>query len=180
MNAEDLSDFILKALVVSGRMEVEGLGTFTRTPDGRITFRRGAVPRVFIAYALEDAAFAERLFNELRERGFSPWMDRKKLLPGQNWSRRIEDAICGADFFIGCFSRTSVRKRGGFQKELRCALSCAGAVPLDDVFLIPVRLDDCRLPLRIQRETHYVDLFPNWEAGVSRIVEMMQRQLLSI
>src|SRR6185312_7470561 len=101
------------------------------------------------AYAHEDAAAAERLYREFVKRGFSAWLDRKKLLPGQNWPRRIEDAIISADFFVACFSTRSVDKRGGFQAEIRYALDCAKRVPLDDVFLIPVRLDECRVPARI-------------------------------
>ena len=50
-------------------------------------------------------------------------------------------------------------------------------MPLDDVFLIPVRLDDCILPARIERETQYVDLFPDWDSGLSRIVEIIERQI---
>jgi len=72
------------------------------------------------------------------------------------------------------FSVNSVKKRGGFQSEVRYALDCASRLPIDDVFLIPVRLDDCPVPARIQRETQYVDLFPCFDAGVERIVATME------
>jgi hypothetical protein len=97
-------------------------------------------------------------------------------MPGQDWPRRIQDAIESADFFIACFSVNSVNKRGGFQVEVRQALECARRIPLDDVFLIPARLDDCRVPVRIQRETQYVDLFPDWDAGLARIAGIIARQ----
>ena len=67
-----------------------------------------------------------------------------------------------------------MKKRGGFQSEVRYALDCANRLPVDDVFLIPVRLDDCRVPARIQRETQYVDLFPSFEAGVERAVAAIE------
>ena len=88
----------------------------------------------------------------------------------------MEDAIASSDFFIACFSGNSVKKRGGFQAEIRYALDCASRVPLDEVFLVPVRLNDCRVPARIQRETQYVDLFPDWDAGFARILEIIERQ----
>jgi hypothetical protein len=131
---------------------------------------------VFIAYAVEDAEHAEKLYDALAARACSPWLDRRKLLPGQDWPARIQEAIESADFFIACFSVRSVRKRGGFQAEVRQALECARKVPLDDVFLIPVRLDECRVPARIRRETQYVDLFPDWEAGLDRILTIIGRQ----
>ncbi len=124
---------------------------------------------------LKTAALAERLYDTLESRGYAPWMDRRKLLPGQNWPRRIQDAIEGADFFVACFSGNSVNKRGAFQAEIRYALDCARRVPLDEVFLIPVRLDECRVPHRIQRETQYVDLFPDWDEGIGRIVEILRK-----
>jgi len=104
-------------------------------------------------------------------------VDRKKLLPGQNWPRSIEDAIENSDFFVACFSQLSVRKKGGFQAEIRYALDCAKRVPLDETFLIPVRLNDCRVPARIRREIQYIDLFPDWDKGIKKIMTVMARQL---
>lgn len=176
MNAEELALLICRSLQRSPAVEIDGLGIFVRDASGRISFRDSNRPRVFISYAVEDIESAERLYSDLEELGFAPWLDRRKLLPGQNWPRRIQDAIDNADFFIACFSANSVNKRGGFQAEIRQALECARRVPLDDVFLIPVRLDECRVPVRIQRETQYVDLFPNWGAGLARIANIIFRQ----
>jgi hypothetical protein len=178
VSAEELALLICRSLQRSPAVEIDGLGVFTRGPNGRIGFRDGNLPRVFIAYAAEDAKLADMLFACLESRGCAPWLDRRKLLPGQDWPRRIQDAIESTDFFIACFSKTSVNKRGGFQAEVRQALDCARRIPLDDVFLIPIRLDDCRVPARIQRETQYVDLFPNWEAGIARILSIIGKQQL--
>jgi hypothetical protein len=177
MTSEELSQAIERALRQSPSVEVEGLGTFVRDEAGSISFRDAKRPRIFIAYAIEDAALADRLYAAFETRGFAPWLDRRKLLPGQNWPRRIEEAIANSDFFISCFSHNSVNKRGGFQAEVRYALDCARHVPLDDVFLIPARLDDCQVPARIQRETQYVDLFPRWDAGFARILRIIECQM---
>jgi len=176
MTAEDLSILICRSLELSRAVEVDGLGIFYRDESGRVTFRSGNSLRIFIAYAVEDVAIAERLYEALESRGYAPWMDRRKLLPGQNWPRRIHEAIESADFFIPCFSRNSINKRGGFQAEVRYALDCASRIPLDDVFLIPARLDDCRVPARIQRETQYVDLFPDWNSGFENILRIIEKQ----
>src|SRR5205814_850416 len=114
-----------------------------------------------------------RLYSALEENGFAPWMDRRKLMPGQNWARAIEEAIETSDFFVPCFSCHSVTKKGGFQAEIRYALECARRVPLDDVFIVPVRLDQCRVPARIQRELQYIDLFPRWASGLRRLFSVM-------
>jgi TIR domain len=158
-------------------VEIDGLGTFL--PDSRRGFRflPCSRPTVFIAYVQEDAAAAERLFESLEARGFSPWLDRRKLLPGQNWPRSIEEAIETSDFFLACFSHRAAKKKGGFQAEIRYALDCAQRLPLEEIFLIPARLEACRVPPRIQREIQYIDLFPDWERGFRRILAAMRRQL---
>jgi len=96
-------------------------------------------------------------------------------MPGQNWTHSIERAIADADAFVACFSPRSVHKRGQFQSELRHALECAATRPLDDVFLLPVRLEPCIVPHRIASQVQYVDLYPDWERGVARIVRSIRR-----
>jgi len=177
MTLEDLSRLIRRALKQSGTFQVGGLGVFARNETGDISFEHSNRFRIFIAYATEDRASAERLFKQLTAHGFAAWLDRRRLLPGQDWPHRIEDAIESSDFLIACFSAKSVRKRGGFQREIRLALECANRMPLDDVFLIPVRLDDCRIPARIQRETQYVDLFPDWRSGFERVLRIIENQV---
>ncbi|HEV2447613.1 MAG TPA: toll/interleukin-1 receptor domain-containing protein, partial [Candidatus Sulfopaludibacter sp.] len=155
--------------------EIDGLGTFY--PDARdgVRFEAAACPQVFLAYVKEDQVAAERLYGAIETAGFSPWMDVRKLLPGQNWPRAIESAIETSDFFIPCFSSRSVDKRGGFQAEIRYALDCARRIPLEEIFVVPVRLDDCRVPRSIQRELQYIDLFPNWSVGVHRLAATLRR-----
>ena len=89
---------------------------------------------------------AAKLCEQLAQAGFDPWLDKKKLLPGQNWPRAIETAIQSSEFVIACFSRRSVAKSGCFQCELRYAMQCAARIPLDEIFLIPARLEPCAIP----------------------------------
>lgn len=103
-------------------------------------------------------------------------MDKQKLLPGQNWPRAIEHAIEASDFFVACFSQRAVSKRGQFQAELRYALDCAARLPLEQIYLIPVRLEECQVPLRISRQFQYLDLFPDWDKGARRLAAAMRRR----
>lgn len=170
-----VAQVVRKCLEEGFTIEIEGLGTFR--PDGRggIEFLAELRPKAFIAYVEEDLAAAEKLYGALESRGFDPWLDRRKLLPGQNWPRSIERVIEISDFFLACFSRRAVSKRGHFQAELRYALDCAARMPLGEIYFIPVRLDDCRLPAPIARQYHYVDLFPDWERGLERVVAVMRK-----
>jgi hypothetical protein len=159
-----------------GSVEIDGLGTLS--PGGKHGFHFVAQtrPRVFIAYVEEDLWFAKKLYRAFEESGFRPWLDKKRLMPGQNWPRAIETAIQTSDFFVACFSRRAISKRGSFHSELRYALFCAAKVPLDEIFLVPLRLDDCVLPNRISKQIQYVDLFPDWETGVDRLIAVIKTQ----
>ena len=173
--AEQLAHLVVLSLERGRAVEIDGLGVFF--PDVRCGFRfEPRAPQVFIAYVREDREAAERLFDGIAAAGFGPWMDVRRLLPGQNWPRAIESAIETSSFFVACFSTRSVNQWGGFQAESRYALDCARRVPLDDIFVVPVRLDACRVPRSIQRELQYIDLFPDWERGVRRLVAMMRRR----
>ncbi len=176
-NADQVAALLKQCLEQGKRVEIDGLGMFRTDRAGGFEFIPRTLPKVFLAYVQEDGDSAERLFEDLKACGFDPWLDRKKLLPGQNWPRSIEDAIETCEFFVPCFSRRSVSKKGGFQAEIRYALDCARRVPLDDTFLIPVRLNSCRVPARISREIQYIDLFPDWKKGFHRILRVMERQL---
>ena len=156
-------------------VEIDGLGTFL---PGKRGFRFVAQdqPRVFIAYVEEDLRTVKRLYRTFAEHGFRPWLDKMKLMPGQNWPRAIETAIQASDFFVACFSRRATSKRGSFHSELRYALACAAKIPLDEIFLVPLRLDDCVVPRRISKQVQYVDLFPNWDGGVRRLIAVINHQ----
>lgn len=171
-----VASLVREALERGSSVHLEGLGIFCAASGSRSGYRfvRQTAPKIFIAYVREDAARASRLFDELAREGFDPWMDRHKLLPGQNWPRAIENAIEVSDFVIICFSQQAIKKRGGFQAELRFALECARRTPLDAVYLVPVRLDQCRVPSQVARHIQYVDMFPNWDAGRRRLLRVLR------
>lgn len=171
---DELSRILRQSLNEGRRVQIDGLGTF-RAAGGEFQFVPDTRRRIFLAYAVEDAVKVELLYDTLAIKGFEPWMDRRKLLPGQNWPRAIERAIRSSDFFVPCFSNLSGNKRGRFHNELRYALDCALNQPLDGVFIVPVRMEDCPVPLQIQDQLHYVDLFPDFDAGVNRMTESMLR-----
>lgn len=175
-STHEFSRLIKQCLSEGLSVEIEGLGTFCPDGDGGYDFKPYNRPQVFIAYVVEDTAMVDRLCFDLEARGFDPWIDRRRLMPGQNWPRAIQRAIEVSDYFIACFSEHSVLKRGNFQAELRYALDCASSIPPDDIFFIPVRLDVCLIPAVVSRSIQYVDLFPDWDKGIDKIVAMARKQ----
>lgn len=113
--------------------------------------------KVFISYASEDRPKIESLYAKLTGAGFSAWMDKKDLLPGQNWEKEIRNAIKQSDAFIACLSKNSITKRGFIQKEIKFALDVLGEVPPGKIFFIPIRLEPCEVPDFLSF-LHWIDL----------------------
>lgn len=172
-----VAQIVRQCLEAGSTVEIDGLGTFRRNREGEYEFVAQDRPRIFLAYVEEDLAQARRLSAALEKRGLEPWLDKEKLLPGQNWPRAIERAIELSNLFVACFSRRAVGKRGYFHSELRYALDCAARLPLDEIFFIPVRLDPCDVPGSIRKSIQYVDLFPDWEKGVSQVAAAVRRAM---
>ena len=133
--------------------------------------------RVFISYARQDSDAAQRLYNNLTSgTNLKPWLDTKDLLPGQTWNLEIRKAIKKSRYFIALFSSTSVQKRGYIQKEFKFALDVLDEFPEGEIFAIPVRLNNCEVPYEKFRGIERVDLFPEWNEGVQRLLRTFKIQ----
>src|SRR5262245_817481 len=53
-------------------------------------FRHGF--SVFLSHASEDKPTVIKLFDHLVADGYDPWLDMRKILPGQHWRREIKRA----------------------------------------------------------------------------------------
>ncbi len=112
------------------------------------TFSNEKHPRIqiFLSYVEEDRQVVEQLYRKLHEAGFRPWMSPKDVLPGQPWKETIHKAIRESDFFLACLSENSVVKRSFFDTEIQEALTMWEHERRRDIYLIPVRLDNCTVP----------------------------------
>ena len=124
------------------------------------SIERALLPaRIFLCYARPDECQVRQLYEELGSSGFTPWMDQECIVGGEKWETAIRRAIRGADFFVACISRSSVNRRGFMQKEIRMALSIWDEKLEVDIYLVPVRLEDCEVTHERLRELQWINLF---------------------
>ncbi|NPV63728.1 MAG: toll/interleukin-1 receptor domain-containing protein [Methanotrichaceae archaeon] len=133
-----------------------------------------SLPIVFISYAHEDDEAAVRLYHDLKKAGVNPWIDKENLLPGQNWRTEIKKAIRSSRYFIAVLSTNSVGRKGYVQKEVADALNILDEFPESEIFIIPIRLDDCRPSHEKMGELHWANMFPIWEDGLQKILSTLK------
>lgn len=129
--------------------------------------------KVFISYAREDLALAEKIHQYLSDADFDPWMDVHDIVSGDKWLKSITRAIKESDYFLSCISPNSVDKPGVLQEELDIALEICKKIPDPEIFLIPVRLAECQMPERI-KQYQWVDLFA--EDGWVRLLRALHKE----
>jgi serine/threonine protein kinase len=127
--------------------------------------------QIFLSYTRLDEEKVEDLYQKLSAAGFKPWMDKKDILPGERWKSSIQKAVQRSDFFLACLSANSVNKRGSTQKEIKDALDIWREKLEDDIYLIPIRLEDCEIPEGLS-DVRWVDLFE--EDGWAQLVKAIR------
>jgi TIR domain len=102
---------------------------------------------LFLSYAREDARRAATLADLLAQRDLVVWWDRS-LIPGSQYDAAIEEALEQARCVVTIWSDSAAHS------EWVRAEASAGA---ERGVLVPLRVDDARLPLRF-RQLHVYDL----------------------
>lgn len=113
--------------------------------------------KVFLCHAHADRDAVYALYTRLIKDGVHAWLDKEKLLPGQDWEYEIRKAVRESDVIIVCLSK-QFNQAGFRQKEVRWALDTAMEKPEGEIFIIPARLEECDT-LESLRKWHWVDLF---------------------
>ncbi len=86
----------------------------------------------------------------------------------------IQQTIRESDFFIACLSENSVFKRSFFDTEIQEALTIWANERRNNIYLIPLRLDDCKVPSELQ-DLHWINLFER--DGWVRLIQAIQSGL---
>lgn len=61
--------------------------------------------KVFLCHAHADRDPVRGLYTRLTKDGVDAWLDKAKLLPGQDWELEIRKAVREADVVVVCLSK---------------------------------------------------------------------------
>lgn len=133
--------------------------------------------KVFLCHGREDKPQVRELYSKLRKDGVEPWLDEQDLLVGQDWDLEIKKAVRATHAIIVCLSKTSVNKEGYFQKEIKLALDVADEKPEGTIYILPIRLEECDVPMRLSK-LHYIDYFE--KKGYEKVIRALRNRASKI
>lgn len=128
--------------------------------------------QAFLIHTHINKKVVHALYSRLAKDDINPWLDAERLMPGQDWQHEIRRAILMSDIVIVCLSKHFIQHQGFCQEELKIALEKANMIPAGEMFIIPVRLEECDIPGSLAR-WHCVDLFK--AGGYRKLVRSLRR-----
>ena len=102
-------------------------------------------PSVFICYMKDDVAVATSIYDFLLDCGADPWLDKKRLVLGDDWKLEIKRAVERSDACVICI-RPRFEERGFRHNEVRWAIDALQSRPLGHGYIIPFIIEPCELP----------------------------------
>lgn len=133
---------------------------------------------VFVSYATPDRHRVVPLCDRLTEHGIEVWIDFRRILPGQDWNLEIRRALARANIILVFVSNTSVDRRGYVQRELKAALDQQSERLADDIYVIPIILDDdTTIPEQVRRLQCIRSTEADWEHRVEETIRFQLARL---
>ena len=132
--------------------------------------------KVFLCHSHDDQVAVRVLYKRLIKDGIQAWLDKENLDGGANWEYVIRKAVRESDIVVVCLSRQF--SEGGFrQKEVQIALDEAALKPKEEVFIIPVRLEECNVPEQLG-VWHWLDLFRR--GGYKKLIRSLNKRIVEL
>ncbi len=147
----------------------EGASRPDTPPAAPLGAQKNPTFRVFLCHSSKDKPAVRDLYRRLKGNNVDPWLDAENLLPGQKWDYEIGNAVRSSHVVIVCLS-AHTNKAGYLQKEIKKVLDVADQQPEGTIFLIPLKLEECEVPSRLQ-DWQWVNLFE--ENGFEKLMRSL-------
>lgn len=131
--------------------------------------RRG----LFISHATpEDNHFVRWLGAKLTAMGYEVWADVMCLSGGDDWSRKLEDALRNRAAKVLLVCTASGLEKQGVRNEIQMASDTARKLG-DKTFIVPLRLEQYDAPFLVA-QTQYINFKGSWAKGLAELSELLR------
>ncbi|GGI17606.1 toll/interleukin-1 receptor domain-containing protein [Oxalicibacterium faecigallinarum] len=127
---------------------------------------------IFISHATpEDNAFVLWLGAKLSAMGYEVWADVMRLKGGDDWARKLEDALRNRAAKVLLVCTPGGLEKQGVRNEIQISSDISKKIG-DPNFIIPLRMTKFDAPFLI---THlqYVDFEKSWAGGLAELQELL-------
>jgi WD40 repeat protein len=131
---------------------------------------------VFVSYSLKNRLIADALIADLRKNGLRSWIDRRNLLPSEEWRQALRRGVATSGTFLFLVSRTSASSPNcleelGWAEDLgkRVVPVMIEAIPYTELPQIVSKRQFISVAVQEGADP------PLAEADVARIVDSLQR-----
>ena len=130
---------------------------------------------IFISHATpEDNAFTIWLGAKLAAAGYEVWADVLRLNGGDDWQRKLEEALRERACKVLLVANPNSVSRQGVRNEIQIASDVARKIG-DSNFIIPLRLAAFEAPFLIAH-AQYIDFSRGWAAGLYELFQVLQQE----
>ena len=128
---------------------------------------------IFISHANpEDNAFTVWLGSRLTAAGYEVWADVLRLRGGQDWQRRLEDALRNRACKVLLVGTKHGVEKQGVRNEIQIAHN-VGRKICDAEFVIPLRVTDFDAPFLVA-QSQYIDFKRSWADGLAELLGTLE------
>jgi formylglycine-generating enzyme required for sulfatase activity len=129
--------------------------------------------RVFISYSRKDMEFADKLEAALKARGFEVLIDREEIYAFEDWWKRIQALIGGADTVVFVLSPDAVKSDVALKEVTHAASLNKRFAPI-----VCRRVDDAAVPEALRRLNFiFFDDPDQFEASADRLADALQTDI---
>jgi hypothetical protein len=132
--------------------------------------------KVFISYSHADIKLAHELDASLTSCGVEVWLDENEIKVGDSILMRISQALQDTHYVMLLMSKASLESRWVEREWLPVLMM---EIEARDIILLPVRLDDCQIPIML-RDKLYADMRKGYWRGLSEIVDVFAARLVAL
>lgn len=132
--------------------------------------------KIFLGYPSEYENTAWEIYEFLKANGDDVWFDKKSLVAGTDWDKERDKGQREAELVIHLCSEAIVKRAGVVNREIRQTLRLVEDQPLGALYVIPIRLEQFKLPVELTRFQHF-DYGDDWRERLSEGIEKRRAQL---
>jgi GAF domain-containing protein/ActR/RegA family two-component response regulator len=156
--------------------EIQQAASFASLAGIAITNGRPTPLKVFLCYSKQDKDKVSLVYEKLNEQKYiEPFLDDYNILGGLPWEQEIERQVKNSDVVIVCLSEKSLTRDGYIHKELKVALDTAERKPEGTIYIIPLRLENCKVPDRLSR-WQWIDYFDESGQGFHKLMQSLRKR----